>query len=111
VLPSFTRWDGAVFARLTRRLRAQVNVENLLDEHYYASSNGNNNITPGSPRAVHVSPTTQFQTQSFAPTSVVICDARRDGARVDNEIRSCRQRRRELRSNNADGRTDHNTRA
>jgi catecholate siderophore receptor len=60
VLPAFTRVDGALFVTLTRQLRAQVNVENLLDERYYPFSNGNNNITPGAPRAVRVSLTTRF---------------------------------------------------
>ncbi len=60
VLPAFTRLDGALFAALTRHVRAQVNVENLFDERYYAFSNGNNNITPGSPRAVRVTVTTLF---------------------------------------------------
>ena len=54
VLPAFTRVDAALFATLSRQLRAQVNVENLLDANYYASANGNNNIAPGSPRAVKV---------------------------------------------------------
>ncbi|HET7696663.1 MAG TPA: TonB-dependent siderophore receptor [Vicinamibacterales bacterium] len=60
VLPSFTRVDAALFLRLSRALSAQVNVENLLDERYFAFSNGNNNITPGSPRAVRVSLTARF---------------------------------------------------
>jgi catecholate siderophore receptor len=60
VLPGFTRIDGALFVTLTRRLRAQMNLENLLDEHYYPFANGNNNITPGSPRAMRVSFTTSF---------------------------------------------------
>jgi catecholate siderophore receptor len=60
VLPGFTRVDGAVFVTLTRRLRAQMNLENLFDEHYYPFANGNNNITPGSPRAMRASLTTSF---------------------------------------------------
>jgi catecholate siderophore receptor len=60
VLPSFTRVDGALFVRLARALSAQVNVENLFDERYSAFSHGNNNITPGAPRAVRVTLTTQF---------------------------------------------------
>ncbi|HVJ28488.1 MAG TPA: TonB-dependent receptor, partial [Vicinamibacterales bacterium] len=59
-LPRFTRVDGAVFFDLSARLRAQVNVENLFDEDYYASAHSNNNITPGSPRAVRLSLTTKF---------------------------------------------------
>ncbi len=58
VLPGFTRVDGAVFFDLTAKGRAQVNVENLFDEHYYSSAHSNNNITPGAPRAVKLSVTT-----------------------------------------------------
>jgi catecholate siderophore receptor len=60
VLPGFTRVDAAVFYRFTRGIRAQVNVENLFDEHYYASAHSNTNITPGSPRAIRVAVTTRF---------------------------------------------------
>ncbi len=59
-LPAFTRVDGALFVTLTARLRAQINIENLGDTRYYAFANGNNNITPGAPRAVRVSLTTRF---------------------------------------------------
>ncbi|HYJ81171.1 MAG TPA: TonB-dependent siderophore receptor [Longimicrobiaceae bacterium] len=58
-LPGFTRADGALFVRLSSMLSAQVNVENLLDERYYATSHGNNNIMPGAPRTVRVSLTTR----------------------------------------------------
>jgi catecholate siderophore receptor len=58
-LPGFTRVDGAVFVRITPLLGAQVNVENLLDEQYYPTSHGNNNILPGAPRAVRLSLTTR----------------------------------------------------
>lgn len=60
VLPAFTRVDAALFMTVTRQLRAQLNMENLLDERYYPFSNGNNNITPGSPRALRLSLTTNF---------------------------------------------------
>ena len=40
---------------LARGVRAQVNVENLLDVRYYPTSHGNNNIMPGSPRLVRLS--------------------------------------------------------
>ena len=60
LLPAFTRVDGALFVNLTRTLAAQVNIENLFDESYYASSHGNNNIMPGSPRAFRVSLTSRF---------------------------------------------------
>jgi catecholate siderophore receptor len=54
-LPAFTRVDGAAFLTLTRGLRAQVNVENLLGARYYHTSHGNNNIMPGAPRSVRAS--------------------------------------------------------
>lgn len=59
-LPAFTRVDAALFFNLTRSLRAQLNVENLLDEAYYASAHNNNNITPGSPRGVRFAVITRF---------------------------------------------------
>lgn len=59
-LPGFTRADAAVFVRLNERLRAQVNVENLFDKRYASTSHGDNNILPGSPRAVRVSLNADF---------------------------------------------------
>jgi catecholate siderophore receptor len=53
-LPAFTRIDAAAFLTLTRSLRAQLNVENLFDTRYYATSQGNNNIMPGSSRSLRV---------------------------------------------------------
>jgi catecholate siderophore receptor len=60
VMPSFVRADAALFATITRRVRAHVNVENLFDERYFWAAHNNNNIAPGSPRAVRLSLTTQF---------------------------------------------------
>jgi catecholate siderophore receptor len=59
-LPSFTRVDAGLFYSPSPRWRAQVNVENLLDENYYANANNNNNITPGSPLAVRAVVTVNF---------------------------------------------------
>ncbi len=59
-LPAFTRVDGALFVSITGALRAQVNVENLLNTRYFATAHSNNNIMPGSPRTfrvtLHVAP-------------------------------------------------------
>ncbi len=52
VLPEFTRVDAGLFYDVNRRVRAQMNVENLFDVDYFASAHNNNNITPGSPRAI-----------------------------------------------------------
>lgn len=54
VLPGFTRFDAALFASLGRGARAQLNVENLFDRRYWATSQGNNNIMPGAPRLVRL---------------------------------------------------------
>jgi catecholate siderophore receptor len=59
-LPAFTRVDGAIFFRFGAYLRAQMNLENLFNEKYYPLAHNNNNITPGSPRAVRLSLTTGF---------------------------------------------------
>lgn len=59
-LPSFTRFDAAAFVTLNQFVRAQVNVENLFDKEYFVTSHSNNNITPGSPRALRVSLVTGF---------------------------------------------------
>lgn len=59
-LPSFTRVDAAAFYNVNDKLRLQLNVENLFDKDYYASAHSNNNILPGSPRAVRVGLTYRF---------------------------------------------------
>ncbi|RTL35413.1 MAG: TonB-dependent siderophore receptor [Burkholderiales bacterium] len=51
VLPAYTRVDAALFYAINPNYKVQLNVENLTDKKYYAYANGDNNITPGSPRA------------------------------------------------------------
>ena len=48
-LPAFTRVDAAVFYTVNETLELQLNVENALDETYFADAHNNNNITPGAP--------------------------------------------------------------
>ena len=57
-LPAFTRVDGALFLTATPHVRLQLNMENLLNRRYYATSHGNNNILPGAPRSLKLSVTT-----------------------------------------------------
>lgn len=57
-LPAFTRVDGALFLTATPNVRLQLNMENLLNRRYYATSHGNNNILPGVPRSLKLSVTT-----------------------------------------------------
>ena len=59
-VPGFTRVDGAVFYRLNKTLRAQLNVENIFGAKYYPSADSNNNISIGSPRAARVAMTADF---------------------------------------------------
>jgi catecholate siderophore receptor len=49
VLPAFTRVDLGLFVKLTDRIEAQVNVENLLDEDYFPTAHNDNNISTGAP--------------------------------------------------------------
>jgi catecholate siderophore receptor len=59
-LPSYTRFDAAAYYAVGPHLRLQANLENLFDRTYFATANGNNNITPGSPRAVRITALTTF---------------------------------------------------
>ncbi|MEO5896807.1 MAG: TonB-dependent receptor, partial [Vicinamibacterales bacterium] len=54
VLPAYTRVDAAAFVTLTRALRLQINVENILNADYFVNADSNTNISPGAPRAVRV---------------------------------------------------------
>jgi len=60
LIPEFTRVDAAVYFRLDKTWRAQLNIENLFDRKYYSTADGNNNITPGSPRVFRLSATANF---------------------------------------------------
>ena len=59
-LPGYTRADAAVYYSLTEKIRLQVNLENLFDKKYYINADGNNNISPGSSRAVRVGISARF---------------------------------------------------
>jgi catecholate siderophore receptor len=59
-LPDFVRVDAAIYARLNKYLRAQVNIENLFDVNYFAASHNNNNISPGAPILARASITATF---------------------------------------------------
>lgn len=59
-VPGFTRVDGAVFYKVNKSVRVQLNVENLFDKKYFQFAHNNNNITPGSPRTARVSMIANF---------------------------------------------------
>ncbi len=49
LLPGYTRYDAAIFAKFSEKLSLQVNLENLTNKEYALYAHNNNNITPGSP--------------------------------------------------------------
>jgi catecholate siderophore receptor len=60
-LPAFTRVDGGIYFTPRGLVTVQVNGENLLNERYYPTSHGNNNIMPGAPRSVRVTAVGRFR--------------------------------------------------
>jgi catecholate siderophore receptor len=59
-LPGYTDVDTALYVNLTRRVRLQMNVDNLLDKAYYVNADSNTNISPGTPRRLRVALTAGF---------------------------------------------------
>ena len=49
LLPGYTRYDAAVFAKFSDKFNLQINIENLTNKEYALFAHNNNNITPGSP--------------------------------------------------------------
>jgi len=54
ILPAYIKLDAAVYFRLSETLRLQTHFENVLNKKYYLNADGNNNISPGSPRGLRV---------------------------------------------------------
>jgi catecholate siderophore receptor len=50
-LKGFTRFDGAVYYKISPSRRLQINVENIFDLGYAQTAHSSTNILPGSPRA------------------------------------------------------------
>lgn len=48
-LPGYTRYDAAIFAKLSDKATLQFNIENLSNKAYAISAHNNNNIIPGAP--------------------------------------------------------------
>jgi catecholate siderophore receptor len=59
-LPGFVRFDAAVYRKIDEHWRVQLNVENLFNRHYWATADGNNNISPGQPLTVRLSALARF---------------------------------------------------
>ena len=56
----FVRFDAGLYATINQNWKAQINVENLFNKGYWASADGNNNISPGQSRTVRVKLTARF---------------------------------------------------
>jgi catecholate siderophore receptor len=59
-LPGFVRFDAGIYARIDETWRAQVNVENIFNRGYWATADGNNNISPGQPRTFRLTAIAKF---------------------------------------------------
>jgi catecholate siderophore receptor len=59
-LPGFVRFDTAVYLKINENWRAQFNIENLFNTGYWASADGNNNISPGQSRTFKISARATF---------------------------------------------------
>ncbi len=54
-IKGFTRFDAAAYYKINPTYRVQVNVENLFDRGYIQTAHNNNNLQPGSVRALKMS--------------------------------------------------------
>lgn len=59
-LPGFVRVDAGLFAKIDETWSAQLNVENIFNKGYWASADGNNNISPGEGRTFRISARARF---------------------------------------------------
>lgn len=59
-LPSFVRVDAAVFYTVSAKVRAQLNLENVLNRGYASMAYNSNNITPGAPLNLRMSVAVRF---------------------------------------------------
>jgi catecholate siderophore receptor len=59
-LPGFVRFDAGIYATINENWRAQLNVENIFNKGYWATADGNNNISPGQGRTIRLKATYRF---------------------------------------------------
>jgi catecholate siderophore receptor len=53
-LPAFWRFDAGIYAKIDENWKAQLTVENIFNKGYWASADGDNNISPGQGRTVRL---------------------------------------------------------
>jgi catecholate siderophore receptor len=59
-IPAFTRFDAALYVKVTEQVELQANFENVFRTKYYPVADNNNNIVPGAPFAARFALTTRF---------------------------------------------------
>jgi len=59
-LPGFVRLDAGIYAQINKMWKMQLNIENIMNTGYWASADGNNNISPGQPRTVRLTAIANF---------------------------------------------------
>jgi catecholate siderophore receptor len=59
-LPGFVRVDAGLYAKIDQTWSAQLNVENIFDKGYWATADGNNNISPGQGRTFRLTARATF---------------------------------------------------
>lgn len=50
-IKGYNRFDGAIYYKINKNLKSQINVENIFNKKYYSTAHNNNNLQPGSTRA------------------------------------------------------------
>ncbi|HEY4204711.1 MAG TPA: TonB-dependent receptor, partial [Xanthobacteraceae bacterium] len=59
-LPGFVRFDAGIYAKIDETWRAQFNIENIFNKGYWATADGNNNLSPGQGRTMRVTVAARF---------------------------------------------------
>jgi catecholate siderophore receptor len=59
-VPGFVRFDAGVYAKIDDHWNAQLNVEIIFNKNYWASADGDNNISPGQGRTIRVKASYKF---------------------------------------------------
>jgi catecholate siderophore receptor len=59
-LPGFVRVDAGLYAKIDETWRAQLNIENIFNKGYWATADGNNNISRGQPRTFRLTAIARF---------------------------------------------------
>jgi len=59
-LPGFLRFDAGVLAQIDASWKARLNIENIFNTGYWASADGNNNISLAQPRTFRLKVTAKL---------------------------------------------------